>query len=214
MDTAPGFASQSLVDQKTSPGDRKTLRQAMRRRRRQLTPVQQAHAARSLKQHLSQNPLFLRARAIALYLPNDGEIDPRPLAQVVWRQRKRCYLPVLHPILENRLWFFEFRPDTPLRRNRFRIPEPEISHETRRPAWSLSLVLLPLVAFDEQGGRLGMGGGFYDRTFAFSQRRATLRPRLVGLAHDFQRVENLDKQPWDVPLEAVATERKVYRFSV
>ncbi len=185
----------------------------MRRRRRQLTPAQQAHAARSLKQHLSQHPLFLRARAIALYLPNDGEIDPRALAQVVWRQRKQCYLPVLHPILENRLWFVEFRPDSALRRNRFRILEPDISHQSLRPAWSLSLVLLPLVAFDEQGGRLGMGGGFYDRTFAFSLRRTALRPRLVGLAHDFQRVGSLDIKAWDVPLEAVATEKKIYRFS-
>lgn len=205
MDTSPHSDS-------PLPTDRKLLRRIMRQRRRSLTPTQQAHAARQLKQHLRNDPLFWRARSIALYLANDGEIDPRELVELIWTLRKRCYLPVLHPVLENQLWFYEYTPDTQLRQNRFRIWEPEIRQQQRRPAWTMSLVLFPLVAFDNEGGRLGMGGGFYDRTFAFTRRRKPLRPRLVGLAHDFQRVDSLDKQPWDIPLDAVATDRKIYRF--
>src|SRR5690606_40461575 len=65
---------------------------------------------------------------------------------------------------------------------------------------------LPLVAFDARGNRLGMGGGFYDRTFARAPRARTLRPRLVGLAHHFQQVASLPAEPWDIPLDAIATD--------
>jgi|SRR5690554_1330166 len=205
MDTTPIF-------EPPLPSDRKQLRRIMRQRRRSLTPAQQALAARRLKQQLQNDPLFLRARSVALYLANDGEIDPSEIAEFIWQQRKRCFLPVLHPVLENQLWFYEYTPQTQLRQNRFRIWEPDIRQQPRRPAWALSLVLFPLVAFDDEGGRLGMGGGFYDRTFAFIRHGKPLRPRLVGLAHDFQRVDSLDKQPWDIPLDAVATDRKIYRF--
>lgn|SRR5690554_41625 len=195
------------------PSDRKQLRRVMRQRRRSLTPAQQALAARQLKQHLQHDPLFLRARSIALYLANDGEIDPHELARLIWKFGKRCFLPVLHPILENQLWFYEYTPQTRLRQNRFRIWEPDFRQQRGQPAWAMSLVLFPLVAFDDEGGRLGMGGGFYDRTFAFTRHRKSLRPKLVGLAHDFQRVSSLDKQPWDIPLDAVATDRRIYRFN-
>jgi len=207
MDTTPTF--HSLL-----PSDRKQLRRVMRQRRRSLTPAQQALAAQHLKQHLQNDPLFLRARSVALYLANDGEINPHELAKQIWKLGKRCFLPVLHPVLENQLWFYEYTPQTKLRQNRFRIWEPDIRQQQRRPAWAMSLVLFPLVAFDNEGGRLGMGGGFYDRTFAFTRHRKPLRPKLVGLAHDFQRVNSLEKQPWDIPLDAVATDRKIYRFKI
>ena len=77
---------------------------------------------------------------------------------------------------------------------------------------ALDAVLFPLVGFDETGGRLGMGGGFYDRTFAFSRIRPCMAPKLVGLAHDFQRVEQLPIEPWDVPLHGVVTDKRCYRF--
>lgn len=206
-DSAPFAGSQTQI-----PDERRAIRRQMRRLRRALSPEQQAQAARELKRHLSNHPLFLRAQSVALYLANDGEIDPLPLARLLWQRGRRCYLPVLHPVLENQLWFYEFTPDTQLRPNRYRILEPVIERQARRPAWSLSLILMPLVAFDDAGNRLGMGGGYYDRTFAFLRRRAWLRPRLVGLAHDFQRVECLDSRDWDVPLDAVATDRKFYDF--
>ena len=73
--------------------------------------------------------------------------------------------------------------------------------------------MLPLVGFDRRGRRLGMGGGFYDRTFAFSRIRPRLAPKLIGLAHDLQRVQQLPVEPWDVPLHGVVTDRQRYRFS-
>ena len=156
-------------------------------------------------------PAVRRARHIAVYLPNDGEIDPGFFILLAQRLGKVCYLPVLHPVLTNRLWFCRFDSLTPMRHNRFGIPEPKRPRsDQKRAPWSLQLVLLPLVAFDAKGGRLGMGGGFYDRTFAFTRRSRGPRPRLIGLAHSLQEVERLPVAGWDIPLEAVVTDAAVH----
>ncbi len=126
---------------------------------------------------------------------------------------KQVYLPVLRPFGDNRLWFAHYAPGTPLVKNRYGIAEPDIDHGKRVEAFALDLVLAPLVGFDLQGNRLGMGGGFYDRSFAHLLRhRHWLKPRLVGLAYDFQQVKHLPAQPWDVPLTAVATEHRIIEF--
>lgn len=189
------------------------LRTRLRARRRALTVTQQEHAARALARRLSSAPELWRARHIALYWPNDGELDPRPLVERLWRRGKCCYLPVLHPRGGDRLWFVRWEPHTPLRANRFGIPEPDPRHEPRLPARWLNLVLLPLVGFDRHGGRLGMGGGFYDRTFAFRRGRSTSRrgPTLMGVAHTCQELPRVPGEHWDIPLEAVATERGIIR---
>jgi 5-formyltetrahydrofolate cyclo-ligase len=125
---------------------------------------------------------------------------------------KRCYLPVLHPFAGPALWFCEWRPGDPLVPNRFAIPEPIVTRRTLRTARELDFLLVPLVAFDNAGSRLGMGGGYYDRTLAYLRLRDHWRrPRVVGLAHSFQRVESLPRNAWDVPVDAVATERALHR---
>ncbi len=192
--------------------DRTNLRQQMRRRRRALTPHQQQSAAKGLLKTVRKLPVFRASKHIALYLPNDGEINPQQLIELCWALGKKCYLPVLHPIRHNRLWFVEYRADTPLRKNIYRILEPSLVRAPRRPAWALDMVLLPLVAFDPQGGRLGMGGGYYDRTFAFKQKwRQGRGTKLIGLAHDVQKVPRLETASWDIPLEGIATEQAFYR---
>ena len=192
--------------------DRQQLRQQIRARRRALTRQQQNLAAQRLGRHFSRTSAFLRARRVAFYLASDGEISPTPLLELALKMGKRCYLPVLHPIRHNRLWFVRYRPGCAMTRNRFGIDEPHDKLNPRVPAWSLDLVLLPLVAFDPQGGRLGMGGGFYDRSFAFKRRApGTGKPRLIGLAHELQKVESLRLASWDIPLEAVATDSRLYR---
>ncbi len=156
--------------------------------------------------------MLQRARRVALYLPNDGEIDPRPLIDWLERRRARVYLPVLRPLSDNRLWFVHYHAGTRMTRNRFGIAEPSTrfgAHRANRlPAWALDIVLLPLVGFDGDGQRIGMGGGFYDRTFAFARERRP-RPALIGLAHDCQRVETLPTASWDVPLDAIVSDREV-----
>lgn len=187
------------------------LRQQMRARRRNLSPEQQGRAAHSLAKHLIRLPVFVRSRHLALYLPNDGEIDPGPLALAAWRMGKRCYLPVLHPLSGRQLAFVRYQPDTVLRPNRFGIPEPDFRRTPRLAPEHLDLVLLPLVAFDRTGSRLGMGGGFYDRTFAFKQRHRVWRhkPQLIGLAHSCQEAGDVVRESWDLPLSAVATDQGI-----
>lgn len=193
------------------PTDRRRLRRLMRARRRALSAAQRARYARALSRRLAAQPVLLRSQRLALYHAADGEMSLAPLWQRLRRSRKRCFLPVLQP-RRNLLWFRGYDAATRLHPNRFGIPEPPPS-QPRQPPWALDLVLMPLVAFDNQGNRLGMGGGFYDRCFAYLRRRRHWRkPRLLGIAYEFQRVEQLPAQAWDVPLWGVATERGLYRF--
>ncbi len=192
---------------------RNTLRRELRQQRSALSAQQQQSAALALDRILGRHPLFLRSKHIALYLPNDGEMDLSPLLQRALSMGKRCYLPVLSPLYHNRLWFAPYDGHNHLELNRFGIPEPIANWSQMRPVWSLDLVLTPLVAFDNRGNRLGMGGGFYDRTLAYlKQRQHWRKPRLLGTAHAFQQVKQLAHESWDIPLQGVVTERELLYF--
>lgn len=186
------------------PLDVRQLRHVLRAQRRALAPARQAAAGAALCAVVNALPLFRRARRIAFYLAHGGEIDPAPLRRRAQQLGKHCFLPVLHPLGHNRLHFVAWREGEALLRNRFGIPEPRLRRPV--PAWSLDLILVPLVAFDDSGNRLGQGAGFYDRALAF-RRRGRRHPRLIGLAHSFQQVAQLSAAPWDVRLDGIATER-------
>jgi 5-formyltetrahydrofolate cyclo-ligase len=179
------------------------LRRRLREQRRALPLRAQRAAAERVALAISVRSEFLSADHVAVYLAADGELDPAPLIKLAWAAGKRVYLPVLQA--GNCLRFAEYAPDEKLRRNTLGLLEPVIKRY--RDADRLDLVLLPLVGFDRRGGRLGMGGGFYDRSFEFLRASGKRRPRLVGLAHALQQVENLAVESWDVPMTAVATDR-------
>lgn len=187
------------------------LRKQLRARRAQLPPEAQRFAAQRVVAHLAGTRLFRASRRIACYLPNDGEIDPSRIIERIWRVGKTAYLPVLSRLPHDRLWFAPAAPGMELVPNRYGIPEPRVPARELVRAEQLDLILLPLVAFDAGGNRLGRGVGYYDRSLAFLRDRRFLRkPHLLGLAHDFQRVPALPVEPWDVPLDGVITERAVY----
>ena len=96
--------------------------------------------------------------------PFDGEISTDKLIKTLWAQDKHVYLPVLHPFNPNHLLFLRYLPDTPMLKNKFGIWEPKLNVQNVLPLDELDILFTPLVAFDKQGNRLGMGGGFYDRT--------------------------------------------------
>ncbi|TVP88237.1 MAG: 5-formyltetrahydrofolate cyclo-ligase [Pseudomonadaceae bacterium] len=183
-------------------------RRELRQRRRRLSKAQQALASRKLCRRLAQLPAFWRSQHIGFYLANDGEIDPTPLLKLAQRRGKRCYLPVVSggwPRQQMRLQ--QLRPGQRWTRNRFGILEPCSAPRWQVKAWQLDLLLLPLVGFDRQGNRLGMGGGFYDRCLAYRQRHTRwLRPQLLGLAHHCQEVPALPIASWDVPLDGIVTD--------
>ena len=184
----------------------------MREQRRGLSPEQQRHAARRLNAIVGSSSIFRRSLHIAFFLANDGELDPLPLLRRAWRMGKVCYLPVITP--GKSLWFAPYENGDPLAPNRFGIPEPARTGTTLVSARVLDLILTPLVAFDDQGHRLGMGSGFYDRTLSFLRhRRIWRKPRLLGVAHELQHLSTLQAAPWDVPLDGVATDENLYLFS-
>lgn len=190
---------------------RPQLRRLLRHNRRALSPAEQRQAAKGLYRQLAQNPLFRRARHVSLYLPMDGEIDPRLLLRAAQKRGKTTYLPVLSAWPRTKMVFQRVRPGEKFKPNRFRIPEPRINARRQRKIWTLDLVLMPLVGFDPEGGRLGMGGGFYDRSLAYRARRKTWRkPVLLGLAHECQKVAKLAVASWDVPLAGTVTDKRWY----
>ncbi|WP_346796990.1 5-formyltetrahydrofolate cyclo-ligase [Halomonas sp. Bachu 37] len=209
VSTAPAEAAQDPHAE-----EKRRLRTQLRRLRRNLTASQQHEASRQLCRRLKQLPEVRRARRISLYLPVGGEIDPTPLISWLRQRNARVYLPVLRPFAENHLWLVEYRPDTPMRRNRFGILEPSRHYSARRsnrlPAWALDTMIVPLVGFDTEGNRMGMGGGFYDRTLAFTRVRRP-RPCLIGVAHSLQQVPHLQPAPWDISLQAIVSDRDIIR---
>ena len=191
------------------------IRRELRRRRRELSPHEQRGHSIRVARNLSSWMPFLKARSLAVYFNADGEVNLEPVINTARSSGKVLYLPVLHPFSGNRLWFREWREDELLQPNRFLIPEPGARIGTLRHGLMLDMVLLPLVAFDNQCSRLGMGGGFYDRTFGFRKRNNHWRrPLLVGIAHDMQRLPKVVRNRWDVPLDAVITEQQRYSCSM
>ena len=192
--------------------NKQELRKLIRKKRRALTPAQRHQAGRGLTRSLHHSTQYLSANRVALYLSNDGEIDPHWAIEDLWKRGKEVYLPVLHPLRKGYLTFIRYQPETPMRRNRFGISEPDFRRGTHVPARFLSMIGLPLVAFDERGNRLGMGGGFYDRTLAFS-RRPGQKPALIGCAYAFQEIRMLPAESWDIPLQFIATEKGITSLS-
>jgi len=192
--------------------DRSQIRQQMRQQRNALSLQRQSDAAHHVERLISRSRLYRNSQRIACYIANDCELSLELLIERIWLEGKTCYLPILDSIHHNRLWFAPYRPDSKMRLNRFSIPEPRYEKRELVRAQSLDLVMTPLVAFDKAGNRLGMGGGFYDRSLAFLlHRRHWHKPRLCGIAYDFQQVKQLPCQPWDVPLSTIATENRLYQ---
>ncbi|MFD1090744.1 5-formyltetrahydrofolate cyclo-ligase [Providencia vermicola] len=195
--------------QDTLSTQRQKIRQTIRQARRQLTLEQQKIAAEHAKLNALQHPKIALAKNIALFLSFDGEINTQPLIDALWQQNKQVYLPVLHPFSAHHLLFLHYRPDSQLVKNRFNIAEPPLDVRDVLPPEQLDVMLIPLVAFDSQGQRLGMGGGFYDRTLANWQ-KSGFYP--IGLAHDCQHVEQLPVAHWDIPLPEIITPKKIWRW--
>lgn len=179
---------------------RNQLRQQIRKTRANLTALQQQQAEDSITQQALALIEAQNAQHIALYVSFDGEISTEKLIKTLWAQDKHVYLPVLHPFNSNHLLFLRYLPDTPMLKNKFGILEPKLNVQNVLPLDELDILFTPLVAFDKQGNRLGMGGGFYDRTLQNWQNVSFIP---VGLAHQCQQVEQLPTEAWDVPLHRI-----------
>lgn len=183
--------------------DKQALRRAMRARRQSLSASERAAAAERLARRALRSPLLAQARRVAVYLAFDGELDPQPLCDRLRARGVELYLPVIAPLPPMRLWFRRWDAGAPLRANRYGIPEPVAT--PRLASHQLDVVLTPLTAFDIHGGRLGMGAGFYDRTFAAMRWRGS-RPHLAGIAYRWQEVAQVPMDSHDLPLPTIWTD--------
>ncbi|WP_445426444.1 5-formyltetrahydrofolate cyclo-ligase [Alishewanella sp. HL-SH06] len=194
---------------------RQQLRTEMRQRRQALSAATQHSAALALCQQILSQPDIMRQQHFALYLSNDAEINTSPLINTLLNANKQLYLPVLHPFVSGYLLFQHYLPSMPMRTNKFGIAEPVWHCQHIKPVAELDVIFTPLVAFDDRGQRLGMGGGFYDRTLApLNHLAAPARtPQLIGLAHNCQQWPELPIAPWDQPMAAIATPSHFWRFN-
>jgi 5-formyltetrahydrofolate cyclo-ligase len=183
-----------------------TLRAHIRRERRALSRQEQLAHAEAVAHHLAKSSYFRRAKVIAVYLDTDGELMTAPLIREARRAHKTILLPVLHPFRQGRLIFREWQEKALLELNRFHILEPT-RHARRVELRRIDLVITPLVAIDMHAMRIGMGGGYYDRTFAFRQRFHWRKPLLVGVAHSLQIFTTLPQKKYDVLLDAFVSEK-------
>ena len=177
------------------------LRRQLRERRRALGDELQLQASRALAHSVEQLPTWQSSSAIALYLAADAEIDPTGIVELARLQGKSLYLPAIY---DGELEFALWEAGASLQTNQFGIEEPQDSAPRRSPH-QLDIICLPLVAWDSTGGRLGMGGGYYDRALAHSR-----ADTLLGLGHEMQQVEKVPCDAWDIRLDYVATEAALH----
>ncbi len=191
------------------------LRQNMRYKRRQLSAIEQQQHSLQLSQHIIHSQAYKKAQHIALYLSADGEADLSFLIQHLHSEvKKTAYLPVITSKKNSIMRFAPYAKNSPLKNNCFAIAEPVYEEQRLKNSQQLDLILAPLVAYDDQGYRIGMGGGFYDRALQHlittkGIAQAHLKPIFMGVAHDFQGVRKLPVQQWDVALNALVTEKGI-----
>ncbi|MGX2042006.1 5-formyltetrahydrofolate cyclo-ligase [Methylocaldum sp. MU1018] len=190
------------------------IRRQSRNRRQNLSPALAREKSLRIAERCTAMPILGLSQRIGAYLGNDGEVETQAIIESLWACGKACYLPILRSSPGRSLWFGRYAPGTVLIPNRFRIPEPSIGDDTVDEPWALDLVLVPLVAFDLCGNRIGMGGGYYDRTFAYLKDGSKPRsPILIGLAFECQKWDRIPAEAWDVPLDGVITEEAFYTFT-
>lgn len=191
------------------------IRAKIRQLRRSINLQHSQQAGESITQSLIQNSTYQQSQSVACFISFDGEVDTRPIIQHLHQDGKTCLLPYLRPSKPNKLWFIPFNQGDPLQTNRFGIPEVQKGIQHAMRVSEIDLILIPMVAFDSHGNRLGMGGGFYDATLAHLNRSEFkyTRPTILGIGFEAQKVEFIPAESWDFQLDSVITEVNTYQFS-
>lgn len=190
--------------------DKHSIRQSLRSHRTTLDSLSREKKALAVATQITQMTSFKNCQHIGGYLTHNGELDPAPIIKTAFETNKKLYLPVLKK-KSHAFSYYPYYSNESLIENRYGIGEPTIADRKPISTTCIDVVLVPLVAFDENCHRLGRGVGYYDRTFAFiCENPAEKRPLLVGLAYEFQKIKTVHPEPWDIPMDMIVTEEKVY----
>jgi len=187
------------------------LRSDLKQRRSSIAPWRNHCAGLQAAKNLANLNRFQQAKRIAVYLDTAGELPTKGILNLAKRYNKQVFLPVISP---NQIGIMQFKKNSPFtQKNRFNITEPHRLHQSQK-THTFDLVIVPLVGFNRQGDRLGMGGGYYDRAFANkTNQQRNHKPWLVGIAFSVQQTKKLSANPWDVKLDAVITEFGTHIFN-
>ncbi|MEO7065984.1 MAG: 5-formyltetrahydrofolate cyclo-ligase [Rhodanobacter sp.] len=191
----------------TVDAQRHALRQSLLERRRALPPAARMAGAQGLRRSLEQLPEYFTDARVAGYWASNGELPLNLVMPPLATRNQQFLLPLVGT--DKQLLFAPWAFGDDVQPNRYGIPEPMTPREWFTPE-QLNLVLVPLVGFDRRGHRLGYGGGYYDRSFAFLKQQARpATPLLVGIGYAFQQLETIDAQAWDIPLDFIATDKEL-----
>jgi 5-formyltetrahydrofolate cyclo-ligase len=179
------------------------MKNTMKQVRLNMDPGYRLKSSQQICTRINALEPYKQAKSIALYQAVNGEVDLHEIWLKSDQMGKVCYFPVLKE--DGTLLFLPATPSTPLKKNQFGISEPDVNPELAIDPDELDIVFMPLVAFDIRCRRIGMGAGYYDRTLEHKKKCA-----LFGVAYQFQKVDHIEAQPWDVPMDAVVTQRAVY----
>jgi 5-formyltetrahydrofolate cyclo-ligase len=190
----------------------KEIRNIIKEKRSQLSEKELHLTSKAITERIRSFKFPKELTKIGIYYAVNNEVDVHPLCKILWQESKRVYLPIVE---KKKLLFGEYRDTSNLKNNRFKIPEPIVGIESQISAFELDLIFMPLVAFDPMGNRIGMGGGFYDRTLDNKQLDNDLKkPILVGVAYEFQKQNQIQPNSWDIPLDMIFTESKIYHSDI
>ena len=189
-----------------SEHDRDLLRKQLRAARGTLNQALIASKSMAICQRAEQ--LLASFQHVAAYYAFGNEVDLKALISTLPGQGKQAYVPVVQP--DFRMQFAPVDENTPITLNQYGIKEPQVDASRLQNAMQMDAVLVPLVGFDEQCNRMGMGGGYYDRNFSH-RHNAPPPPLLIGVAFDIQCANTVHPQPWDVALDFVVTETRLLK---
>ena len=190
--------------------NKEALRRHLRKMRIQLSHIEQQQKSQQIISHILQSKIFNTANKVGYYHAVRGEANPANLnTNNPEHKLKKFYL----PIISSKRQALEFAPVTPrtqYQNNQFNIPEPIHKLNELIDVDKLDLLILPLLGFDKNGNRLGMGGGYYDRCLSYKQKRPEKKPLLVGFSYAFQEIEAIKTESWDIGLDWIATENGLH----
>ena len=185
------------------PVSKTQLRSELRKRRASLSKIELDKAAADIANNARRSNRLLQAKRIASYAPFAGEASPEALIEKL--ACETVYLPKIINFRLKKMLFYPANSNSNM--NCYGITEPNTKHSPR-PCNTVDAILVPLVAFDRCGSRIGMGAGYYDRAMQALGHQVSSKPFLVGIAHHFQEVSKIKRETWDIPLDAILTDHE------